>query len=233
MTALPGRFLELALVSADPVGAWQQYQKLGFEPATTGDIWTHPYGVVACHGFAIGFHGAGEEPLSLVFVRQDVAGLHRELAALGVPVEHARLGSDAFNELTLREPGGVPLRVLEARTYSPPAVVPDITTLGLLDALSLPCRDLDEAAAFWRMLGFECLDGAPPFDGLRLQGAPLACHPRRACAEPLLLFHRADADVDAAVATAGLARARALPALAGTSHQLLRAADEPALLVIE
>lgn len=232
MTPLPGRFLELALVSADPGAAWQQYQGLGFEPATTGDIWTHAYGVVACHGFAIGVHAVGDEPLSLVFVRQDVAGLHRELQSLGVPVEQARLGSDVFNELTLREPGGVPLRVLEARTFSPPAAVPELTTLGLLDALSLPCHDLDEAAAFWRALGFECLDGAPPFDGLRLQGAPLACHPRRACAEPLLLFHRAEADLDAAVATAGLGRARALPALAGTAHQLLRAADAPALLVI-
>ena len=49
-----GRFLELALASADTGEVWQQYQKLGFVPAETGDIWSHAYGVVACQGLAIG-----------------------------------------------------------------------------------------------------------------------------------------------------------------------------------
>ena len=119
-----GRFLEFALTSADTGGAWQQYQKWGFAPAETGDIWPHAYGVVACDGLAIGLHAAGEEPLSLVFVRADVAALHRELGARGVEVEAARLGPDVFNELTLREPGGIAIRVLEARTFSPPLELP-------------------------------------------------------------------------------------------------------------
>src|SRR6187551_2634558 len=143
-----GRFLELALVSADTGETWQQYQKLGFEPAETGDIWSHAYGVVACRGLAIGLHAAGEEPMCLVFVRPDVAALHRELVARGVEVEQARLGSDVFNELTLREPGGMAIRVLEARSFSPPLELPEQTLLGGFSSLSLPSTDMEEAAAF-------------------------------------------------------------------------------------
>ena len=64
-----GRFLELALVTDDPGAGWSELQQLGFADATSGDIWTHPYGVVACEGLAIGLHARGEEPLSLVFVQ--------------------------------------------------------------------------------------------------------------------------------------------------------------------
>ena len=58
-----GQFLEVALVTDDTGDAWQQLQGLGFEPAPTGDIWPHPYGVVACEGIAIGLHARGDEPL--------------------------------------------------------------------------------------------------------------------------------------------------------------------------
>src|SRR5690242_21432879 len=77
-TSLLGRFLELSLVTADTGDAWQQYQKLGFESASTGDIWPHAYGVVTCENLAIGLHAAGAEALSITFVRPEVAALHRE-----------------------------------------------------------------------------------------------------------------------------------------------------------
>jgi hypothetical protein len=115
-----GRFLELALVVEEPGAAWQRYQKLGFASAETGDIWKHAYGVVACDGFALGLHARGTEEFSIVFVRPDVAALHRGLGHSGVQIEQARLGSDDFNELSLREPGGRLIKVQEARSFSPP-----------------------------------------------------------------------------------------------------------------
>jgi hypothetical protein len=212
-----GQFLEVALVTGDTGGDWQQLQTLGFEPAPTGDIWPHPYGVVACAGLAIGLHARGEEPLCLMFVRPDVAGLHRELMARGVRIETAKLGSDAFNELSLREPGGVLLRVLEARTYSPPADMPDRTRLGHFDAISLPCRDLAAATAFWRSLGYETADRVAPLEGIRVTATPIASHSRRVLAEPALLFRQPDAD---------------LRHLVGDSpHALLQGTDELAMLV--
>ena len=77
--------------------------------------------------------------------------VHRELTERGVTIEAAQLGSDVFNELSLREPGGTLLRVLEARSFSPPEL-PASTRLGIFRSLSLPCRDLNRAADFWLKL---------------------------------------------------------------------------------
>ena len=92
-----GRFLELALVVDDPGAVWQRYQQLGFAAAEAGDVWQHAYGVVACRGFALGLHARGAEDFTIVFVRPDVAALHRELTERGVTIEAAQLGSDVFN----------------------------------------------------------------------------------------------------------------------------------------
>ncbi len=110
-----GRFLELALVTDDPGSGWSDLQRLGFAGATSGDIWTHAYGVVACEGLAIGLHAVGDEPFSLIFVRPDVAALDRELTLRFIEVESSRLGNDVFNELALREPGDSPPRNPNAR----------------------------------------------------------------------------------------------------------------------
>jgi hypothetical protein len=186
-----GRFLELALVVDDPGAAWQRYQKCGFTAAETGDIWKHAYGVVACRGFALGLHARGAEDFSIAFVRPDVAALHRGLADSGVQIEQARLGSDVFNELALREPGGRLLKVLEARSFSPPAELPEHTQLGTFISLSLPGRNLAEAADFWRLMGYAVEFIQDPWEGFTVPGTPLAYHLRRALPEPALLFHGA------------------------------------------
>jgi len=216
-----GRFLELALTTPDTGGAWQQYQKWGFAPAETGDIWSHAYGVVACDGLAIGLHAKGEEP-SLVFVRADVAALHRELVAREVEVETARLGADVFNELTLREPGGMAIRVLEARTFSPPLELPAQTLLGRFVSLSLPGAEMEESAAFWERLAMTTQPVTDPWDGLSITGTPLACHPRRSLAESSLLFHRSVLPDERWVQEAGLKRGKSVPALRAREHCALR-----------
>jgi len=225
-----GRFLELSLLTPDTGDAWQQYQQLGFEPAPTGDIWPHAYGVIVCQGLAIGLHAAGEEPLSLAFVRPEVAALHRELTARQLDVEHARLGSDVFNELTLREPGGVALRVLEARTFSPPLHAPQRTGLGRFVSISLPSGELDEAQAFWGKLGLACTPIATPWEGLRIEGMPLTLHPRRILAEPALVFD--EAGDQGPVAVSGVTAERPLSKLRGVRHTLLRSAQDLALLLL-
>ena len=191
-----GRFLELALVVDDPGATWLRYQQHGFAAAETGDIWKHAYGVVACRGIALGLHGQGAEEPSIVFVKPDVAALHRDLVDRGVKIEQAQLGSDVFNQLSLREPGGTMLRVLEARSFSPPAELPEQTQFGAFHALSLPCRDLEQAAEFWQQLGFTTEVAQDPWAGFSLPGTPLACHARRALPEPALLFRSASSGQD-------------------------------------
>jgi hypothetical protein len=226
-----GRFLELALVVDDPGATWQRYQKLGFAAAQTGDIWKHAYGVVACRGLALGFHARGAEPFSMVFVRPDVAALHRGLAHSGVQIEQARLGSDDFNELALREPGGRLIRVQEARSFSPPAELPDRTCFGAFRSLSLPCRDLPAAIEFWRLLGLAVEPTDDPWDGFTLPGTPLAAHTRRAFPEPALIFNHAGA-FQTPGEDAGLHSDFALDALGEHEHSLLRTAEDLAVIVL-
>jgi hypothetical protein len=227
-----GRFLEMAMVVDDPGAAWLRYQKLGFATAETGDIWKHAYGVVACRGFALGFHARGAEALSIAFVRQDVETLHRGLANSGVQIEAARLGSDSFNELALREPGGRLLRVLEARSFSPPAEMPERTAFGAFRSFSLPCRDLRQAAEFWQLLGFAVEPHDDPWEGFILPGTPLAVHSRRALPEPALLFHHTDA-FELPDGDVGLQPDFALDALGEHRHSVVRTAEDLAVIVLE
>jgi hypothetical protein len=219
-----GRFLELALVVDDPGAAWQRYQQQGFVPAETGDLWKHAYGVVACRGLALGLHASGAEDFSIVFVRPDVAALHRELTARGVKIEEARLGSDVFNELSLREPGGCRLRVLEARSFSPPAELPDSTHYGTFRSLSLPCRDLAKTAQFWQQLGLNTERIDNPWEGFTLPGTPLAVHARRALAEPALVFEQAG--------TVGPGAATPQHEPGERPHTLLRTDEDLAVVVL-
>lgn len=228
-----GRFLELALVTDDPGPGWSDLQRLGFVDAASGDIWTHPYGVVACEGLAVGLHARGEEELCLVFVRPDVAALERELTARFIDVENARLGSDVFNELALREPGGMLLRVIEARTFSPPLELPERTALGRFMALSLPCANLAEAQGFWERLGLDVQPGSVPWDGFAVQHLPLACHDAADFKEPVLLFDGGTAWSDDALRAAGVSIQRPVPALRGHKHRVLRGAEGLVMMVLE
>lgn len=239
-----GRFLELALVSDDTSSAWQNWQALGFADAATGDIWPHAYGVVTCEGLAIGLHAAGDDAVSLVFVRPEVAALHRELQSQGVKIEHARLGADVFNELMLREPGGIALRVLESRSFSPPLEDPAVTALGRFITISLPARDMDEARELWQRLEFQCRNSTMsgwPEDAFEVEGIPVAVHPRSLLPEPALLFRQPSAPKDRArgsamdeslLEQAGISAARARPGLPAGA-KLLRNAEGLALLLLD
>lgn len=227
-----GRFLELALVTDDPGSGWSDLQRLGFAGATSGDIWPHAYGVVACEGLAIGLHAVGDEPFSLTFVRPDVAALERELDTRFIEVESTRLGSDVFNELTLREPGGTLLRVIAARTFSPPLELPEHTALGRFLTVSLPCADLGEAQGFWERLDMDVRAGSDPWDSIAVQGLPLACHGSGDFSQPLLLFDGAQAADNDALRAAGVVIGRAVPALQGRRHRLLRGAEGLAILLL-
>lgn len=233
-----GRFLELSLVVPDTGAAWQRWLALGFATAEAGDIWTHPYGVVACEGLSVGLHAAGDEPVCLTFVRPEVAKLERELADRLIGIERAQLDSEAFNLLELREPGGTLLRVQESRTFSAPAEMPPATTAGVFRTISLPCPDLAEARGFWERLDYEVHERDDPWPSLAIQTLPLACHATSICREPLLIFSDspgADAP-DAVAADAGRAdlpagvAAGMLPALHARRHRLLHTPDGVALL---
>jgi hypothetical protein len=219
---LLGRFLEISVLAADAHAGWELFQRAGFVPAQTGDIWSHPYGVACCSGLAIGLHAQGEA-LSLCTVRPNVIELHRELEDMGVAIESAQLGQDAFNQLTLREPSGIALRVLEARTFAPPAESPVRTLLGRFDVLSLPAPNLDATAGFWGRLGYDTHETASPLGGIEIEsGLPLGFHPVGSFPDPVLVFRGDGVQPEiAALLACGLDKGKPLPALAGVDHHLL------------
>jgi hypothetical protein len=227
-----GRFLEVALVADDPGSGWNELQRLGFAGATSGDIWTHAYGVVACEGLAIGLHAVGDEPFSLTFVLPDVAALDRELTNRLIDVESTRLGSDVFNELCLREPGGVLLRVIAARTFSPPLDMPERTAFGRFRGVSLPCADLAEARGFWERLDTDVQASSEPWDSIHISGLPIAYHDSGNLKEPVLLFDGDAAWDNDALRAAGMSIGRPVPALRDDEHRVLRSAEGLCILVM-
>ncbi len=183
-----GRFLELGIVTPDTSAAWMELQQLGFAGATAGEIWPHAYGAVACEGVAIGLHEVGKEPRSLFFVQPDVDALRRELLNRFLDIEIEQVGSDVFNEIGLREPGGMLLRVIGARTFSPPPELPERTSLGRFRAISLPCADLGEAQGFWERLDKDVQPVSHPWEGIAVQGLPIAYHEAGSFKEVAVLF---------------------------------------------
>jgi len=185
---MPGLFLELALSTGEVLADCAGYEQLGFVAAQTGDVWPHHYGVMACQGLCIALHGLPAAPPALVFTRENVAALARELDARGLQPTQMRLGSDVFNELSLHDPGGNRVRVLEARTFTPP-VAPAVTRLGRFEALSLPCDDVALSRDYWQQLGFVAdTDAAGDLSVLRGGGLVLMLHPRAQAGGPLLRF---------------------------------------------
>jgi catechol 2,3-dioxygenase-like lactoylglutathione lyase family enzyme len=153
-----GRFLEVSVAAGDVAESLAFYEALGFVQASVGEAWRHPYAVVTDGRLSIGLHRQELEsgPL-LTWVAPDLRERLDELASLGVAIEETRLDDMGLHQAFLRSPSGQPLRLLEARTFSPPSLAPGHSTqLGYFEefALSTSPRDLDEAHSFWERLGF-------------------------------------------------------------------------------
>jgi hypothetical protein len=130
----------------------------------------------------------------------------------GVEPEHLRLGTEVFNELQFVDPSGLRVRVLEARTFSPPPQ-PAPPIIGQFEALSWPCTDPEAVTAFWERLHVDCT-AADDWSLLRgdIGGFPVAWHSPRVAREPLLVFRHAGLpELAEQLAAAGVtSKARAL-----------------------
>ncbi|MDH4165976.1 MAG: hypothetical protein OEY13_00980 [Gammaproteobacteria bacterium] len=150
-----GRFLEISLATTDVAESLAFYESLGFVQASVGEAWPHPYAVVTDGRVSLGLHGAEFESPLPTWVAPSLRERLATLAALGVPIEDVRLDDVAMHQVLLREPSGQRLRLLEARTFSPPALSPaHSSTLGYFEEFALATLDLAAAAAFWERLGF-------------------------------------------------------------------------------
>lgn len=162
-----GRFLEVSLAATDVVASLAFYESLGFVQAAVGEAWPHAYGVVTDGRICLGLHAIELDNPLLTWAAPALRGRLDELAALGIEPDELRLDDSGLNHALLRSPSGQGLHLLEARTFSPPALAPGhATRLGYFEEYAWPVTDADfaEAHAFWEPLGFVAFDAvSQPF----------------------------------------------------------------------
>jgi catechol 2,3-dioxygenase-like lactoylglutathione lyase family enzyme len=150
-----GRFLEISLAAADVAESLAFYESLGFVQASVGEAWPHPYAVVTDGRVSLGLHGMEFESPLPTWVAPSLRERLDALVTLGVTVEDARLDDQSLHQALLRDPSGQPLRLLEARTFSPPALSPvHSSALGYFEEFAIATVDLAAASSFWERLGF-------------------------------------------------------------------------------
>jgi catechol 2,3-dioxygenase-like lactoylglutathione lyase family enzyme len=206
-----GRFLEIALPTEDIAASVQFYEQLGFRQLLTGDAWPHRYGVLSDGRIHLGLHEAAAD-LSLTSIAPSfvLPGVARSLGALraaGIEPEEVHLGDESLHHLQLRDPGGNPVRLQEARTFSPAPVAvppeeapapagastgaPARSLCGYFMHLSLPQGDFTAARSFWERAGWVALpeeDSPYPHLPLTADQLNLAFHARGGMAYPFLAF---------------------------------------------
>lgn len=191
-----GRFLEISVFAPNVRESLAFYEALGFEQASVGEMWPHAYAVITDGRLVLGLHGAPLRAPALSFVLPDLQHALSDLEARGIQFEEQRLGDDVFNYVTFTEPTGHCIRLLEARTFSPPPIaLPDSTTCGYFVEYGLPTREVDPARAFWEALGFVALEElSEPFAHVELTSAllNLGLYRSRAFRQPLLTFEAND-----------------------------------------
>jgi catechol 2,3-dioxygenase-like lactoylglutathione lyase family enzyme len=192
---LLGTFHEISVAVDDVPAALEFYERLGFIQATTGDIFSHPYGVLTDGRLFIGLHRrAGPSPV-LTFVRAGIAASLAAFAAAGIRLTQCHTGEEVFNQIAFADPFGHAVAVLEARTYSPLARGAGRTSLcGDFAELSLPADDFAAAQAFWEPLGFVAAGETEAYPHLSLtsDNIDLSFHPPRLCERPMIVFRATD-----------------------------------------
>ena len=233
-----GRFHEVSVHAPDPLASLAFYERLGFAQVTTGEAFPYPYAAVGDGRLTIGLHGheLPQSPL-LAFVLPDLRHELEKIERRGIGILERRLGDDVFNEARF-EVAGQSLRLLEARTHSPPPFGPGETSrLGWFEEIAVPVADRGQAVQDWERLGFvpaEEGDEPYPHVGLTSDSLNVALIERSSLPIPALVF--TDADMPARIAKlaeAGFEFARRPPAsLDASRHALLVAPEGTQLLLV-
>jgi catechol 2,3-dioxygenase-like lactoylglutathione lyase family enzyme len=154
-----GQFLEFA-VDAQLPDAIESYESLGFQALPVSDALQVPYAVVWDGTIALGLQPLEAAQLAPVFVRPELKTYVRGLRRLGIELEFADLGSDAFHRAGFADPDGRLVVLVEARTHFPARRTGTrVSVCGHFLEWSLPTSDLTVAESFWCALGAQRLTG--------------------------------------------------------------------------
>ena len=233
---MAGRFLELGLAAPDILESLHFYRTLGFTELAVGEVWPHKYAVVTDGRIFIGLHG---EPLASPVITLVQPSLRQHVLALqdaGTRFEETRLGEDEFNLALLRDPDGLAVMLVEARTYSPAPETLPASLLGECLELALPVRDALAAAHFWaplapRLAGHR--EEPEPRFRLAVDGLVLGLGTRPALTRPMFVYRVADAGgLQAALDRLGIFPG-AGPELPGHSRGTIRTPEGADITLVE
>lgn len=189
-----GRFLEITLRAPQILASWEYYRRLGFAEATVGETLPHRYAAFTDGRLTLGLHDADLAHPALSYVRPELVRHRASLDALGLDFDRQVLGDDQFNELVFRMPDDQPVRLVEARTYSPPErVAPSL--LGWFEEYMMPVASPTGASAAWERLGFVALADEPepwPHVALTSDTLDLGLYAAHDLAAPALRFGHED-----------------------------------------
>ena len=193
-----GRFLEISVYTGDIKESLEFYEQLGFRQSSVGETWEHPYAVLSDGRLVLGLHQSELHSPSLTFVRPQLTEHLSALEAAGIELDFRRTGDEHFNEAGFLDPDGHIIRMLEARTFSPPAFdARNFSLLGRFSEYSLPARDAERSSEFWEPLGFVAAEqGEDPVRHRRLisDGINVGFYETREFREAVLVFRDDDMD---------------------------------------
>lgn len=229
--SLLGRFLEFSIATPDIRASLSFYAKLGFSQAEVGEAWTYPYAVVSDGRIVLGLHQHPEFISSLTFVKPDLLKHLHGLEQSGLTLEFRHLGNDVFNEIGWLDPAGHLIRLVEARTFSPPKrLSKQRSACGYFSAIALPAAARDAAKAHWERLGFVGMEedeAALPHVSCTSDTLELGLYDPAHVREPTLLFEVDDLPATtAAMEPLGVTPGKRVPAAVRNLPALLIYAPE-------
>ena len=219
-----GKFLELSVRAPDVLESLSFYKSLGFRELAIGDVWRHKYAVVSDGDVCIGLHDDDFESPAISFVHPEVAKYARSMSGSGLEFSNLKIDEDVFNELGFRDRDGHVVRLLEARTFSPPEDDLELSLCGELLEIVLPVRNAMRAGRFWAPLTPVLLRiREEPTTHMRFDagGMPLGLSESRALKQASLCFKCADRAALAAATDQRAIQHREFPGFEGAFIEIV------------
>lgn len=167
-----GQLLEFA-VSASPLAmAVEAYGALGMWDVPVADFVPGARAVVSDGRLCIGLQDDELDGPVPTFVRPGLKEHVRALDAAGVELELVELADDQFHRAGFRDPNGILILMVEARTFPPVEPSPQsVPACGTFAELSVATQSLDASTRFWTSLGFSPIgETDDPHPWRRLEG---------------------------------------------------------------
>lgn len=187
-----GRFLEISVHAPEILESIAFYESLGFVQINTNEIRDYPYAVITDGRLFLGLHQRPLPSPALCFVQAELMQHRARLHELGIVFDREQLSNDSFNELDFRDPSGLHIKLLEARTFSPPDIEAAFTSsCGYFAELGIPVREFDAMRDYWESLDFVAMEAqSEPFSRVTLTShyLNLGLHRSRALRNHTLVF---------------------------------------------